>query len=712
MMRHFFIFCAQLLFSVRGATAASTTTTTTRTTITTITQTTASPGPFRCRGNDVVAIQGAGTCTVSQIASLIPDGQFKCDAYYNEWVQAIDDASAELLSAAVGNGVEFRRLGRVPGNSASGWNNDRSYLYLSNCQQNIHLLNAFVTTTPNATTTTTTIATTTATSITQTSTTTTIPTFPPMGSGFYGFSKFSGHVTCADAATIHVVGSMIAPGGRIGHFMNAPAGSKPKSSIIAAGGILLANQVVWKVQVTTQGWIQVSPYSGIPANEVPANKTFFVDLKWKVTSGFCTPLLYLATTTTTVTTTAVTETTNTVTSSTEPKNKLSGNPDGQAGGGFSGGSKKNLGDGTAVRNPCPAEQVDPQGCTLFTDAECGTIEFGGAKNVTDICPVLCQNCFSRQEQRQSIREQQPPQKNSSSGASIAGGVIGGLFLLAAILGVGFHFRKEDRTAAMLRDGCVAEMELADVRRNTMSMQENPLAVACRAKVAQQISSEPSNTVVNGMYATIPDNVLASNAGDAYDMIPDFASNAAGQQNDNGYDMLDGLKGGGGGQGFQLGASMAEDAEDAGDAYDMPDGFPSSVPVGDAGDAGDAYDMPDGFDAADAAGGNASLQPQTNAGMNDGYETPSAVLQAAAAAAASSNAVVGNGGYEMPVSVQAGEGSHDDGAYDEVNPYDEIDSAAPYDEVVNPYAEVDKSYKPYDEVDSGAYDEVRQNETEL
>lgn len=828
MMRHFFIFCAQLLFSVRGATAASTTPTTTRTTITTITQTTASPGPFRCRGNDVVAIQGAGTCTVSQIASLIPDGQFKCDAYYNEWVQAIDDASAELLSAAVGNGVEFRRSERVPGNSASGWNNDRSYLYLSNCQQNIHLLNAFVTTTPNATTTTTTIATTTATSITQTSTTTTIPTFPPMGSGFYGFSKFSGHVTCADAATIHVVGSMIAPGGRIGHFMNAPAGSKPKSSIIAAGGILLANQVVWKVQVTTQGWIQVSPNSGIPANEVPANKTFFVDLKWKVTSGFCTPLLYLATTTTTVTTTAVTETTNTVTStttiattmcsfpqgcnadcgtrgtvhvsggpkitrnigckigagghcycwpeynkecycwgnsercqrehskrhcptpntttttttatetetetktttstntatgttitttvsttttrtSTEPKNKLSGNPDGQAGGGFSGGSKKNLGDGTAVRNPCPAEQVDPQGCTLFTDAECGTIEFGGAKNVTDICPVLCQNCFSRQEQRQSIREQQPPQKNSSSGASIAGGVIGGLFLLAAILGVGFHFRKEDRTAAMLRDGCVAEMELADVRRNTMSMQENPLAVACRAKVAQQISSEPSNTVVNGMYATIPDNVLASNAGDAYDMIPDFASNAAGQQNDNGYDMLDGLKGGGGGQGFQLGASMAEDA---GDAYDMPDGFPSSVPVGDAGDAGDAYDMPDGFDAADAAGGNASLQPQTNAGMNDGYETPSAVLQAAAAAAASSNAVVGNGGYEMPVSVQAGEGSHDDGAYDEVNPYDEIDSAAPYDEVVNPYAEVDKSYKPYDEVDSGAYDEVRQNETEL
>eukprot|EP00729_Bicosta_minor_P002326 gene2325-8424_t len=263
-------------------------------------------GNFRAAGN----VHGAPRAT---IASLIPDGQFKCDAYYNEWVQAIDDASAELLSAAVGNGVEFRRLGRVPGNSASGWNNDRSYLYLSNCQQNIHLLNAFVTTTPNATTTTTTIATTTATSITQTSTTTTIPTFPPMGSGFYGFSKFSGHVTCADAATIHVVGSMIAPRGRIGHFMNAPAGSKPKSSIIAAGGILLANQVVWKVQVTTEGWIQVSPYSGIPANEVPANKTFFVDLKWKVTSGFCTPLLYLATTTTTVTSANASGVTTTVT---------------------------------------------------------------------------------------------------------------------------------------------------------------------------------------------------------------------------------------------------------------------------------------------------------------------------------------------------------------------------------------------------------------
>ena len=62
----------------------------------------------------------------------------------------------------------------------------------------------------------------------------------------------------------------------------------------------------------------------------------------------------------------------------------------------------------------------------------------------------------------------------------------------------------------------------------------------------------------------------------------------------------------------------------------------------------------------------------------------------------------------------------DGAYDEVKPYDEIGSAAPYDEVVNPYADVVD--KPYDEIDNGAYDEVddngaydevgQQNETEL
>lgn len=96
----------------------------------------------------------------------------------------------------------------------------------------------------------------------------------------------------------------------------------------------------------------------------------------------------------------------------------------------------------------------------------------------------------------------------------------------------------------------------------------------------------------------------------------------------------------------------------------------------AGRPGDAYDMPDGFDATGVAGGSTSMH-------------------------ASTNAAAGNGGYEMPVSVQAGQGSHDDGAYDEVKPYDEIDSAAPYDEVINPYAEVDKPY-----------DEVGQNETEL
>lgn len=72
----------------------------------------------------------------------------------------------------------------------------------------------------------------------------------------------------------------------------------------------------------------------------------------------------------------------------------------------------------------------------------------------------------------------------------------------------------------------------------------------------------------------------------------------------------------------------------------------------AGRPGDAYDMPDGFDATGVAGGSTSMH-------------------------ASTNAAAGNGGYEMPVSVQAGQGSHDDGAYDEVKPYDEIDSAAPY-----------------------------------
>eukprot|EP00729_Bicosta_minor_P014593 gene14593-19646_t len=136
-----------------------------------------------------------------------------------------------------------------------------------------------------ATTTTTTTTTTTATSVSSAT------SFPTMGSGFYGFSKFSGHVTCADAATIHVVGSMTAPDGNIwGHFMNAPSGSKPMSSTIATGGILLANQVVWKVEVTTQGWIQLSPYAGIPAHQAPANKTFFVDLQWAVSPDFCTPL--------------------------------------------------------------------------------------------------------------------------------------------------------------------------------------------------------------------------------------------------------------------------------------------------------------------------------------------------------------------------------------------------------------------------------------
>lgn len=104
-------------------------------------------------------------------------------------------------------------------------------------------------------------------------------------------------------------------------------------------------------------------------------------------------------------------------------------------------------------------------------------------------------------------------------------------MLAAILGVVLHFRKHHMAAAMLHDGVVAEIEMADRSRNTMGMLENPLAAARRAKaaaeqraahaaaapaaqappppappappqqvVARKVSSEPSNTVVNAMYA--------------------------------------------------------------------------------------------------------------------------------------------------------------------------------------------------------------------
>ena len=210
---------------------------------------------------------------------------------------------------------------------------------------------------------------------------------------------------------------------------------------------------------------------------------------------------------------------------------------------------------------------------------------------------------------------------------------------------------------------------------------------------------------------------------------------------------------GGGQGFKLDASTADGA---GDAYDMPDGFGLTFVDG---------------NAATNPGGSTTLR------NDDDYEVPIAVLQAAADSAHA---------YEMPASVQHLQGDGDkslkqkfkrkpsiyngfgdeaaaagtsataakptptsgsesrdgdgytpyaghsgrdntdaDGAYDEVKPYDEIDSVAPYDEVVNPYAEVDKPYDEvdsgayddvnsgaYDEVDSGAYDEVGQNETEL
>ena len=67
-MRHFLIFCAQLLFSVRGATAASTITTTTRTTISSTTTTTTAVQTISCgamTNGRLILLQSQG-CTLRQ----------------------------------------------------------------------------------------------------------------------------------------------------------------------------------------------------------------------------------------------------------------------------------------------------------------------------------------------------------------------------------------------------------------------------------------------------------------------------------------------------------------------------------------------------------------------------------------------------------------------------------------------------------------------
>lgn len=136
-----------------------------------------------------------------------------------------------------------------------------------------------------------------------TTTTSPTPATLPLPVGVYGFPEFLGHVTCADAATVHVVGSIIAPAGerRIDHFMNVGREIRPTSTTIATGGILLADGVLRKVEVTTQGWVQLLAH--IDANKVPANKTVIVDLKWGVATDVCTPQLDVTTATTKSTTT-------------------------------------------------------------------------------------------------------------------------------------------------------------------------------------------------------------------------------------------------------------------------------------------------------------------------------------------------------------------------------------------------------------------------
>eukprot|EP00729_Bicosta_minor_P025715 gene25715-34207_t len=84
-----------------------------------------------------------------------------------------------------------------------------------------------------------------------------------------------------------------------------------------------------------------------------------------------------STTTTTATKSTTTMSSTTTTTAAEPKNKLVGRE------GWADGSKTNLGNGNGngnVRNPCPAEQVDPSDCSFFTNAECGTIKFNGQMN--------------------------------------------------------------------------------------------------------------------------------------------------------------------------------------------------------------------------------------------------------------------------------------------------------------------------------------------
>jgi hypothetical protein len=118
----------------------------------------ASTNRFRCgwgAGNpgdswNIVSCASSGSACAQLAASLqtaVGDGaRFGCDRYYQYVIQALDDRSAQLLQTAVGSGTQFLRMNGVAGNTASGWNNDRSYLCVpfENCTFDIVLLNNFL----------------------------------------------------------------------------------------------------------------------------------------------------------------------------------------------------------------------------------------------------------------------------------------------------------------------------------------------------------------------------------------------------------------------------------------------------------------------------------------------------------------------------------------------------------------------------------------
>ena len=80
-------------------------------------------------------------CNAAGLKIRLGSGSFGCDSYGYGFIQAYDVGSVQLLNSAVGNGVLFRRLADVPGNTASGWNNDIAYLHLENCEEKIELMN-------------------------------------------------------------------------------------------------------------------------------------------------------------------------------------------------------------------------------------------------------------------------------------------------------------------------------------------------------------------------------------------------------------------------------------------------------------------------------------------------------------------------------------------------------------------------------------------